>query len=549
VNDLKGMKRRRLSNNLGGLDLIEQAVHALRQATPGALLCYYIGAAPFVLAAIWFFSEMSRSGLADQHLVGGAIGLTALFLWMKLWQSVFALKFSAQIASQPTPKISAPIILRALASQAFLHATGLFVIPVAANILVPIVWVFGFYQNATIFGLREPSLGALSRRSWKQACWALGQGHAALATLSLFSIFVFFNVAIAIIGAPHLLKILLGVESNTTLSVMSGFNTTFLAAAAGVTYLCVDPLFKAVFAMRCFHGEARTTGEDLRVTLRSFQSPALALILLLLIGVTTSPVLGADKASRTSLTLAAFAQPPATDSGTHLDRSIDEVLQNPKYTWREPRVKKDRAEDDAESAMWVRVKAWLKKNLRAFETWLENLFKRQRGLPGGGWNFRLSSEGFVYILIAVVAVIVGLLLWFLWRSRSRASRVGLEATPAAPMPDLTSDDVSGNELPVDGWTALALELLERGELRLAMRAFYFSSLAHLATRSLVNIAKFKSNRDYERELLRRSHALPGLTQSFSDNVSIFDRVWYGRHDINGELIQQFRGNVERIREC
>ena len=82
-----------------------------------------------------------------------------------------------------------------------------------------------------------------------------------------------------------------------------------------------------------------------------------------------------------------------------------------------------------------------------------------------------------------------------------------------------------------------------------MRAFYFSSPAHLSARSLVTIARGKSNRDYERELLRRSHALPDLSQSFSANVTIFDRVWYGLHDINAELLQQFRENVERIRAC
>ena len=109
--------------------------------------------------------------------------------------------------------------------------------------------------------------------------------------------------------------------------------------------------------------------------------------------------------------------------------------------------------------------------------------------------------------------------------------------------------MSGDELPVDGWAKLALELLERGELRLAMRAFYLSSLAHLAGRNLVSIARFKSNRDYERELLRRSHALPELTQHFSANVHVFDRVWYGQHDIDPDLLQQFRLNVERIREC
>jgi hypothetical protein len=117
------------------------------------------------------------------------------------------------------------------------------------------------------------------------------------------------------------------------------------------------------------------------------------------------------------------------------------------------------------------------------------------------------------------------------------------------VPDLESNDVAGDELPVDGWTKLALELLERGELRLAMRAFYFSSLAHLAARNLVNIARFKSNRDYERELFRRSHALPELSNTFSENVSIFDRVWYGLHEINADLLQHFRSNVERIRGC
>ncbi len=533
------MKRRQPRDLFGGLDLIEQAVHTLRLAAPGTLLCYYLGAAPFVLGALWFFSEMSRSGLAGQHLVGGALGLAALFVWMKLWQSLFALKISAQIARQLAPKISAPLLVRALASQTLLHATGLFVLPVALNLLVPTIWVFGFYQNVTVLSLREPTLGALARRSWKQACWAPGQGHAALATLGVFSLFVFLNVGITIIGGPHLLKILFGVETDFALSVMSGLNTTFLAAAAGVTYLCVDPLFKTVFALRCFHGEARTTGEDLRVTLRTFQTPALAVALLLFVCFAPTKIHGAKAVQKTS--------PAATASGTQLDRSIDEVLQRPEYTWREPRVKMEHGED-AESALWLRVKEWLKKTSRAFGDWLDSLFKKNRGLPGGGWNFPFSAQGFTYILIAVVAVIIGVLGWFLWRSRSRATRIGMEATPATPSPDLNSDDVSGDELPVDGWTALALELLERGELRLAMRAFYFSSLAHLAARSLVNIAKFKSNRDYERELLRRSHALPDLTASFSDNVSIFDRVWYGQHAIDADLIQQFRGNVERIRE-
>ena len=45
------------------------------------------------------------------------------------------------------------------------------------------------------------------------------------------------------------------------------------------------------------------------------------------------------------------------------------------------------------------------------------------------------------------------------------------------------------------------------------------------------------------------NALPELAQTFSENVSVFDRVWYGLHEINAELLQHFRSNVERIRAC
>ncbi|HEY0550502.1 MAG TPA: DUF4129 domain-containing protein [Verrucomicrobiae bacterium] len=529
--------RRNPDDTLSGLDLLEEAIHALRLAAPGTLLSYYIGAVPFVLAALFFWSDMSRSGLAEQHLVGGAIALSLLFVWMKIWQSIFALKLSAQIANEPSPKISMAALFRAVGSQALIHSTGLFLIPVAAQILLPIVWVFGFYQSATVLGLREPTLTALARRSWKQARWSVMQGHTAIAVLALFSIFVFFDICLAVLGAPHLLKLLMGLETDFTLSFASTVNTTFLAAAAGVTYLCIDPLIKAVYTMRCFYGESRATGEDLRVALRSFRTPAMAaLILLLALGQLT-------------FTHAAKVepQPPTSARGTELDGSIERVLERAEYTWRSPRPKSEKMKPE-ESALWQRFRDWAKKTARAFFDWLDKAFGSKRTATGGG-KFSFASEGFLYILIAAVLVIIGVLVWLLWRTRSRSSSAELEATPAAPIPDLARDDVAGDELPVDGWMKLALELLERGELRLAMRAFYLSSLAHLAGRNLVNIARFKSNRDYERELLRRSHALPDLSKTFSENVSVFDRVWYGRHDINGDLLQHFRTNVERIKEC
>ena len=34
---------------------------------------------------------------------------------------------------------------------------------------------------------------------------------------------------------------------------------------------------------------------------------------------------------------------------------------------------------------------------------------------------------------------------------------------------------------------------------------------------------------------------------FADNVTVFDRIWYGMHEINQELVQQFLARVEQIR--
>ena len=531
------MKRRDPETSLGGLDLIEEAVHILRRATAATFLCYYLGTLPFVLALLFFWSDMSRSGLAEQHLVGGALALTALFIWMKLWQSAFALKLSAQIANEPAPRLGARALFSALAAQTLLHAAGIFLLLLAAQIILPIAWVYAFFQNATVLAFREPSLAALVRRSWKQARFAPMQNHSALSVIGAFGLFVFVDVMIVMLSLPHLLKMLVGTETTFTLNAFSSFNSTFLIAAVGVTYLCLDPLFKALYALRCFYGESRTTGEDLRVSLRGFRN-AIALIVCALTFGTGGLASGAT-IERPS--------PPDSERGAQLDRSIDEVLKRPEYTWRSPRPAQDKSK--AESTILKRVRDWLRTVGRSMRDFFERLFRSFRAPTATPGKISFTTENLIYLLIFAVLVVIGVLVWLLWKTRSRSAGAELEATPAAPVPDVASEDVTGEELPVDGWTSLALELLERGELRLAMRAFYLSSLAHLAERSLLSIAKFKSNRDYERELWRRSHALPEISRNFSENVLVFDRVWYGMHEISAELLQHFRSNVERIRAC
>ena len=104
-------------------------------------------------------------------------------------------------------------------------------------------------------------------------------------------------------------------------------------------------------------------------------------------------------------------------------------------------------------------------------------------------------------------------------------------------------------MPEDEWLRLANEMLAKGDLRLALRAFYLATLAHLAAREIVSIARFKSNRDYETEVNRRARGATELRAAFADNVQSFDRAWYGLYEVTTDGVARFRSNFERIRSC
>ena len=55
------------------LDLIEDAVHLLREAPLGVHLAYHVGTAPFLLALLWFWSDMTRGAFADQRCARSAL--------------------------------------------------------------------------------------------------------------------------------------------------------------------------------------------------------------------------------------------------------------------------------------------------------------------------------------------------------------------------------------------------------------------------------------------------------------------------------------------
>jgi hypothetical protein len=552
---MKGTHQRRQGK--ASFDLIEEATHRLRTAPAATLAVYYLGAIPFVLGLLYFWADMSRSPFAGQHLVDSALGMAMLFLWLKFWQVIFARRLRAHLAAEPAPHWTARRWGRVLLTQAFVQPSGLFVIPLSLVPVLPAAWVYAFYQNVTALDDGGPAgLSALLKKSWQQALLWPRQNHLVLAILSGFGFYVFLNWAVTGLMLPHLIKMLFGIESIFTRSTFSMLNTTFFAGMLGLTYLCVDPILKTVYVLRCFYGEALESGEDLRAELNSVAaaSPPLAVIAVFLLGLfCASPVLAAD-APAPALPPPAAAPVSAPVPPAELDRAINRTIHKDKYTWRMPREKT--AESDAQEGLLAKffdkVGAMLRKWARAVFDWLDNWLRKHFRHPQTYSGSRTSGYGWIevlqillYGLVAVALAALAVLLYRVWRDRMAPAVVASE--PIQPVPDVNDENVGADQLPGDSWTKLARELLERGELRLALRAFYFASLAHLASRNLISIARFKSNREYERELRRRAHSFPDLLSIFDDNLGSFERVWYGLHEVDSELVGRFAANVERMK--
>lgn len=550
------MKRHHIQSK-GALEWIEEATQLLRTSPMGVLAGYYIGALPFVLGLLFFWADMSRSPLARDHVVEAALGMSLLFLWMKAWQSVFCVRLRGLVSGEPAEAMTFSRWLRICVAQAILQPAGLLLIPAALVVTVPFGWVYGFYQNATAIAEPGAEVGqSLFRRSARGTRYGTGQYHLVLLLLFFFAVLVLLNWTVACVILPGLLKMLLGIETPFSRSPLALLNTTFFATMVGLTYLSVDPIVKALHVLRCFHGEAQTTGDDLKSALRQLPKSTRQLTVVILVGALLGLGMPGLAAEQAALPPATPLAPQEAIQPQDLNRSIEEVINQQKYAWRMPReksVEPKNAEQGPVDRFFTKVGDMMRKWRAALRDWLDKLLPERSSRPapstrgvGFGPGLAAGARLLLLVLLAVGLAALLYLLYRLWRRRRRGPEV-LEATPLQGVPDLTDENVSAEQLPEDEWSRLARELLARGEFRLALRAYYLSSLAFLGEHQLITLARFKSNHDYERELSRRGHALDGLVAAFGENVLAFDRIWYGMHAVDQEVVHHFAANVERIR--
>lgn len=538
--------KKRAAQDRPTLDLMEEAVHLVRSAPSHFFAWYLLGVLPFLLALLYFWTDMSWSAVAFQHRAEASLGVALLFLWMKCGQAIFCRKLRARLSGREDEPVTAREIFRLAVYQSVIQPSKLFLLPIAALATIPFGWVWAFYENATALG-RGESAREFIRRAWRQAGYWPRQNHGVILIYLLLLGVVFLNVAIIAFLLPQLLRIFTGVETSFTQSPSSFMNTTSLAVSGGLTYLVCDPLLKAIYTLRCFQGDSLHSGEDLAAELRAL--PRLGpLVALLTVFCCLAPL--------------AAAPPPGSSpapgiSAVEMNRAIDEAMKAPRFSWRLPRqteapeVKRKWPFVDALGRFFKATGRFVRRAARAIARWIDKLFSPRIPLPESpsAAHWQVSSRNWmVAVLILLGLAALGLVVQTVRQLRLRRKTPAPVASSLVK-PDLADENVSADLLPEDEWLALAREHLGKGELRFALRAFFFAGLAHLGSKEMLALARHKSNRDYWRELRRKASDQPPLLQAFGENVAAIERVWYGEHQIDQTGLEHFENNLEAIRQC
>lgn len=550
------VKRRR--SETGALQILEEAFHLVRSADVKSFWLFYLGAVPWAVGLLYFVADMGRSSLAARDAAFAALALTGLWMWMRLCQAKFCASLWEKLNPGSLPRSGFGDRLRALAALWFLQAFQIPAVALGIVFAIPLGWILAAQQNVSVLALtRAPGdrplrelLGRSLRHSHDQ--WA--QNHGILLVFLFVFLFTWINLVATCIAVPGLVKSIFGVESLFTLAPsVAASNTTFVLGTLLLAQLAIVPLYNAAYVLRCFYAGSRASGADLLSRLAACRERRrieeqrergalgrVALMAVFLLSGAAAPVARAGE-GRASPSPSAAVPAAGSDEAERFRGEIAETLERKKYQWRLSRRVAEGEEEAGQSWLGERLEEIaesVKRLLKAIEDWIEDAMRRlMERNPGAPEDDAKKDSAFFKKLgstasLALVAVLLGLLLWLAvamyLRYRGR-ERTEIAAEGGGGPIDLESEDIVATQLREDEWLRLAREQIEKGEERLAIRALFLATLAHLGERGLLKIARFKSNRDYRAELLLRARGLADLRRAFDENTTLFERVWYGLH--------------------
>ena len=525
------MKRSQAGDS--AVDLVEEAVHLLRSAPLRFYTPYLLGTIPFVLGLLWFTAEMTWSAFATERLLDFSLAAALLFVWKQVWEAVFCASIHERISGACEPWTSRRIF-RMVTLQAALQPWSLIALPLAVLTMVPLAWTVAFFRNLSLYAgsgsVHAVRLSSEQAGRWIRSNWIVQ------AFLCLLGLLLLVNYFAALMMIPQLGKSIFGLENALTRYPLWMLNSTGFVAVGILVYVTLDPIFSAVYVLRCFNGQSIHSGADLRARFRGITAKAALGLMLLL-----NPCLDVASAQSSAVAVAVDAK--------QLDQSIQTVVRRREYTWRMPKT-----EDPSKRPEWAN---WIDKvfaRIGEFWDWLQEGLRKmfssddadsaKKNGTTGAWDFALRYS--LWILGAIFAIGAAVLLYRQRNARKAGSAVA--ASTAAPLAvDLRDESLTADKLPESSWLSLAQEWIDKGDLRLALRAMHLAGLSYLNGRSLVTVQRWKSGMDYSSELARRSRSVPEVSAAFRGNLRIFEAGWYGRHEVDRDALQTFSRGLDEMR--
>ena len=481
-------------------------------------------------------------------------------------QHVRELAFNTPRSKPAGVAAQAAAVGRLLAWKIMLSAAALVTLPSVAGPS----WLYSACQFASL----EAQEDGAERHSFTGCLGLASQwfGGSVLLFLMLFPLWiaVWLDGLILAMIFPQLLHSIFGVD--TLLSTQMGIYALLQSSAFWVSlfagaWLALDPIVKCTFVIVYQHLRSRREGDDLRGLLASLpreQQKKSQLI--------TSNATGGRGVRGAVLVLAAIL---AGFSLTGIARAAQALparstTEMPGNTAREARVQKLRQALDQESQR--AIYRWHDAEHPSPPTWFDRLLIKighsieqawdrlwnflgklwPRGLgdslgneKSGGWQLK-DLRLWLKLVAIVTLTAAGVLLWLRQRRQTTLLSIPLAI---APIPDL-SDSGAASERSEDEWFALASRLEGEGEPRFALRAAYFGLLAGLAQRQWLTIRRDRTNREYLTEFTRRWRRRPQaaiearteVPDKLRGSLRLFDRVWYGSHEVTPEAVTVYRQN-------
>lgn len=568
---MKGTHRRANQGNQGegAISLMEEAFHLVRSSWADLAWRYYLGSIPWMLGFLYFVADMSRSSLAIRDAALASLGMGLLWAWKLRWQARYCEGLWRRLEGEGDARQSGSGQRRgaSLAALWLMHAFRLPVLLISIVTVAPLGWVIAAWENAVVLtftvDLGGRPLHSLASRSLRLSHFHWGRNHSILLIFLVAALVTWLNIVVTFLVLPNIADSVFGIESlfSTNPEAALG-NTTFLLGTFLLVQLVLGPFFHGVYVLRCFSAESRSTGADLLGRLRRFRQERkqaeanlmapdrIAIALILVLG-GLFLISGVGQTAETSL----------TPESTRFQEEITKVLEQKRYQWRLPR-RVLAPEIQAEHGWLVQqVKEIARGTRRMAKTvweWIDKtILKRmnERGkrtpktdIDPSQWSRGVSSVISIILLLLLIALVSWLIAVYLRHQKGKkALAVGVTSQGGdIRTVNLASDDLLASQFAEDEWLSLAREQIARGEQRLAVRALFLATLAHLGERGMLRIERSRSNGDYRKDLRIRARTMSDLLRAFDENTLLFERVWYGMHKVGASSIETYLANHGRI---